>query len=150
MTKKFLIGIVKLVVYLVFVVALIYGTPKILAKALHTRYPLATITSGSMWPVLKVDDLILIKGIRGQEAEIGQIIVYQNAAQGFTIHRLIRKENGMLVTKGDANNAEDLPISEKDVIGRSLSIGSRPVRIPYLGIVAKMFGPRLKNFEMSL
>ena len=144
MVKKFFIGIAKLAVYLIFVVALIYFIPKILAKALHTPYPLATITSGSMWPVLKIDDLILMKGIRGQDAQVGQIIVYQNAAQGFTIHRLIRKENGMLVTKGDANDAEDPPISEKDVIGRAAYIGSSPVRIPYLGFIARQFGQRVR------
>ena len=147
MAKKFLIGAIKLVLYVAFVAAAIYFTPKILAKALHTQYPLATITSGSMWPVLKTDDLIVMRGISGSEAKIGQIIVYQNTAQGFTIHRLIRKEEGMLVTKGDANEAEDPPISEQDVIGRALYIGNNPVRIPYLGAIARQFGPELQKIQ---
>ena len=142
---RFLKGIIKLVFYIVFVAAAIYFTPKILSKALHTQYPLATITSGSMWPVLKTDDLIVMKGISGRDAEVGEIIVYQNTAQGFTIHRLIRKENGTLVTKGDANDAEDPPIEEKDVIGTILTIGTWPVHIPWLGVVARQFGPQLQN-----
>src|SRR3989338_1143126 len=109
MVKRLTIGLIKFAIYVAFVASAIYFTPKILAKAMHTEYPLATITSGSMWPALKVNDLILMKGVSGSEVEIGQIIVYQNASQGFTIHRLVRKENGMLVTKGDANEAEDSP-----------------------------------------
>ena len=147
MAKRFFVGIIKLVLYIAFVAAAIYFTPKILAKALHTQYPLATITSGSMWPVLKTDDLIVMKGISGQDAQIGQIIVYQNAAQGFTIHRLIRKENGMLVTKGDANDVEDPPIEEKDVIGTIVTIGKSPLRIPYLGFIARQFGPELQKIQ---
>src|SRR3989338_7538728 len=136
-------------IYVAFVASAIYFTPKILAKAMHTEYPLATITSGSMWPALKVNDLILMKGVSGSEVEIGQIIVYQNASQGFTIHRLVRKENGMLVTKGDANEAEDSPISEKDVIGRIVSIGTWQFHLPYLGIIARKLGPKIQELERS-
>ena len=149
MVKRLTIGLIKFAIYVAFVAAAIYFTPKILAKVLHTEYPLATITSGSMWPVLKVNDLILMKGVSGSEVEIGQIIVYQNASQGFTIHRLVRKENGMLVTKGDANEAEDSPISEKDVIGRIVSIGTWQFHLPYLGIIARKLGPKIQELERS-
>ena len=145
MAKRFFVGIIKLLLYIAFVAAAIYFTPKILAKALHTQYPLATITSGSMWPVLKTDDLIVMKGINGRDAEVGEIIVYQNTAQGFTIHRLMRKENGVLVTKGDANDVEDPPIEEKDVTGTIVTIGKWPLRIPYLGFIARQFGPKLRE-----
>jgi signal peptidase I len=147
MPKKLFIGIVKLVLYLAFVVAAVYYTPKILSKSLHTQYPLATITSGSMWPVLKVNDLILMKGMEGSQAQIGQIIIYQNT-QGFTIHRLIRKQNGMLVTQGDANDVEDAPIAESQVIGRVVYIfGSHPFRIPYLGVISRNIGPTIQELE---
>ncbi len=142
MFKKIFIKVVKVVLYIAFVVAAVYYTPKILAKALHTQYPLATITSGSMWPVLKVNDLILVKGITGKEAQIGQIIIYQNP-KGFTIHRLVRRQNGMLITKGDANNVEDTPVKDVDVIGRTVNIGKSPFRIPFLGMIARGLGPKL-------
>lgn len=145
--KKLLIGIGKIVLYLSFVAVLVYATPKLLSKVLRTPYPMATITSGSMWPALRVDDLILMQGVSGKDVKIGEIIVYQNASQGFTIHRLIRKEEGQLVTRGDANEAEDQPIAEADVIGRILTIGIWPVRIPYLGIIAREFGPQLQKIQ---
>ena len=145
MVNKIVKKIIQVVLYIIFVVLAIYFTPKILSKVLHTPYPLATITSGSMWPVLKTNDLIFMKGINGSETEIDQIIVYQNSQQGFTVHRLIRKENGMLVTKGDANSAEDIPIPPEDVIGRILYVGKKPLRVPYIGIIARILGPRI-NF----
>ena len=149
MLKKITINLVKLVLYLLFVAIAVYYTPKVLSKVLHTQYPLATITSGSMWPVLKTNDLIFMKGISGSQAEIGQIIIYQNS-KGFTIHRLIRKQNGKLVTKGDANNVEDAPISEADVVGRAVYIRKHPFRIPYLGAVARNLGPHIQNLEQKV
>jgi signal peptidase I len=148
MPKKIVIGLIKVVLYVVFVIAAVYYTPKILSKELHTQYPLATITSGSMWPVLKVNDLILMKGMSGSQAQVGQIIVYQNS-RGFTIHRLIRVEaNGMLVTQGDANDVEDAPIQPSQVVGRIVYVfGNHPFRIPYLGIISRNLGPTIQEIE---
>jgi signal peptidase I len=140
MTKK----VIKFVLYIVFLIAAVYYTPKILSRTLHTEYPLASITSGSMWPALKQNDLILVKGITGAEAEIGQIIIFKNP-KGFTIHRLIRKEKGKLITKGDANNVEDQAIEEEDVIGRVVYIKSKPFRIPKLGFIAQTLGSKLQQ-----
>lgn len=152
--KRILIGFLKIIVYLAFVVGAVYYTPRILAKTLNTPYPLATITSSSMWPALKVNDLILMKGAKGSEVEIGQIIIYKNQ-NGFTIHRLIRKDKPStalgtgvkLVTKGDANNIEDQPIEEKDVIGRAVYFRGKPFRIPKLGFIARSLGPKILEFQ---
>jgi signal peptidase I len=146
MTKRIAIGFLKLVLYVAFVATAVYFAPKILSKALNTPYPLAVITSGSMWPVLKTNDLVFMKGIEGSEAQIGQIIIYKNQ-NGFTIHRLIRKENGKLITQGDTNQVEDKPIEESDVIGRVLYIKNNPLRIPYIGALARSVGPKLTNLS---
>lgn len=144
MLKKIFIALLKITAYFAFVALAVYYTPRILSKILNTPYPLATITSGSMWPQLKVNDLIFMKGAKGREAEVGQIIIFKNQ-NGFTIHRLIRKEGNKLITKGDANNVEDSPITEDQVIGRTVNWGQKPLRIPYLGVIAKNLGPSLSN-----
>jgi signal peptidase I len=146
MFKRVFIGFIKVVLYLAFVAAAIYYTPKILSKELNTNFPLAAITSGSMWPVLKTNDLILMKGLAGADAQIGQIIVYKNS-KGFTIHRLIRRNGNMLVTRGDANDVDDQPITESQVIGRVVYIGKNPVRVPLLGAVARNLGPSIQKIE---
>ncbi len=155
MIIRFIKGIIKLVLYIAFVVILVIYTPRILSNVLDTEYPMATITSSSMWPILKQDDLILVKGVGGKDVEIGQIIIFQNP-KGFTIHRLIRREDdpdaadgagGMLVTKGDANSVEDQPIKEEDVIGRVVYIQDKPFRIPKAGLIARNLGPKINQIN---
>lgn len=135
-TKKFLKSFIGWVLYLGFLAGLIYGIPKGLSYALRTEYPMASITSGSMWPALKRGDLILVKGINDkEEIKEGDIIVYKNP-KGFTIHRVIKLNEDTLVTKGDANNVKDKPVKYEDVIGKLLTSNGKPVRIPFLGSVS--------------
>jgi len=121
------------ILYLALLAGLILGVPRGLAYFLETDYPMATITSGSMWPALKKGDLVLIKGIENKnEISLGDIIVYKNP-EGFTIHRVIEFNEDTLITKGDANNADDAPVSYEEIIGKALTMNNNPVRIPFLG-----------------
>lgn len=131
--KRTLINIAVWVLYIAILIALIYGTPKGLAYVLKTEYPMASITSGSMWPALKRGDLILIKGIEGKgDIKENDIIVYKNP-NGFTIHRVITLNENTVVTKGDANNVANSPIKYEEIIGKPLTIKDKPLRIPFLG-----------------
>ncbi len=124
------------VIYLAIVLGLVLGMPRFLSWALHTPYPMAAITSGSMWPVLKEGDLVFIQGILKEEIEVGDVIVYQNGARGgFTIHRVVELNETTLVTKGDANFTEDAPVEYENVVGRTLSLFGKYVRIPRLGSI---------------
>ena len=124
------------VLYIAFLISLVYGIPKGLAYILKTEHPMASITSGSMWPELKKGDLILIKGIQGKEdISIGDVVIYNNV-RGFTIHRVIRMNENSLVTKGDANNVEDSPIKYEEIIGKTLTINNKSFRIPFLGMIS--------------
>ncbi len=124
------------VFYIAILVGLVYAVPKGLAYALKTNYPMASITSGSMWPVLKKGDFILIKGIQSEnDIKVGDIIVYKNP-KGFTIHRIIEINGDTITTKGDANNVSDTPINFSDVIGKLFTIKDKPLRIPLLGMIS--------------
>lgn len=97
---------------------------------------MASITSGSMWPALKKGDFILIKGVQNQnEIKVGDIVVYKNP-KGFTIHRVVEIKDDMVTTKGDANNVNDAPINFSDIIGKPIYLGSKPLRIPFLGMIS--------------
>jgi signal peptidase I len=134
--KRILVGVAKLIAYLGIIAVLAIYTPKLLSKYLHTPYPMAAVTSNSMWPTLKAGDLVLMRGISGGEAKVGQIVIYQNE-KGFTIHRLIEKKDGKLITKGDANNISDPPILESEIVGRAVYFGDKPLRVPKLGKLAQ-------------
>lgn len=145
--KKWLRTLRGLVVYVLFVALLIWGLPKGLSRWLGTQYPMAAITSGSMWPALKVGDLILVQAVAPEALNVGDIVVYSNE-RGFTIHRIteVNPEDGMITTRGDANNVSDKPVKVTDVIGRTLTWSSgKPFRIPRLGFISIMMSKRIKN-----
>ncbi|MCK4592225.1 signal peptidase I [Candidatus Parcubacteria bacterium] len=125
-------SIVEILIYIIVVVGLVVGTPKALTYALGTEYPIASITSGSMWPELKQGDLIFIEYADKDSLAVGDIVVFKNE-KGFTIHRIIELNEDTLKTKGDANNVADAPIKYNEIVGRTLNWNSNPVRIPHLG-----------------
>lgn len=125
------------VFYVVIIGGIVFGLPKFLVWKLDTQYPMAAITSGSMWPVLKQGDMVFIKGIHSSEqVQVGDIIVFKNRTNGtLTIHRVV-KLGDKITTKGDANFSEDAPVDYKDVIGETLNWSeNKPVRIPKLGSI---------------
>jgi len=135
--KKLIKDIAGWVIYLAFLAGLVYGIPKGLAYVLKTPYPMAAITSGSMWPALKRGDLVLIKGVSAKnEIKVGDIIVYRNQI-GFTIHRVIEMREDTVITKGDANNVADSPVRYEEIVGKALSFGNgKVVKIPSLGSIS--------------
>lgn len=128
-------SLVSWAVYLAIIVGIVIGVPKFLTWYLDTDSPMAAITSGSMWPVLKQGDLVFIKGVHGKsDIAIGDIVVYQNEKNNtLTIHRVTEMNDDTLVTKGDANFTSDEPAQYSDVIGKTFNIGSKPARIPWMG-----------------
>ncbi|MCR4284246.1 MAG: signal peptidase I [Parcubacteria group bacterium] len=127
-------ALINLVIYSAIVFGIIFGFPKALSWYLDTPYPMAAITSGSMWPTLKEGYLIFIKSVPKEDLKIGDIIVYRNNL-GFTIHRIVKLSEDELITKGDANFQNDTPIKYGDVVGRTLTVFDKQVYIPYLGII---------------
>ncbi|MCD8364566.1 MAG: signal peptidase I [Clostridiales bacterium] len=92
-------------------------------------YGVAVVLSGSMEPVLSVDDLVLIK--KTQDVDVGDIIVFQSSGE-LIIHRVISIDAGTIQTQGDANNIADSPVDVSDVKGKLV------LSIPYIGKVVRV------------
>lgn len=136
--KKAIKTILEWTVYILVFALIVWGTPEALKKMLNSEYPIASVTSSSMWPALKKGDLILIKGTSGKnDIEIGDIVVYANE-KGFTIHRVIELKEDTFITKGDANNIKDKPIEYDKLIGKTLNFKNKPIRIPFLGKLSQI------------
>jgi signal peptidase I len=81
-------------------------------------------------------DIIVLKGVKPENIEIGDVVVF-SASQAYPIiHRVVdvKKGNGILFfsTKGDHNvmqTMDDVEINQDDIIGKAV------FRIPYLGWV---------------
>ena len=138
MMKKALKAGINFFIYVLIIGMVIFGLPKFLSWKLDTPYPMAAITSGSMWPALKEGDLVFIEGMRKpkEELSVGDVVVYRNRGGGtFTIHRVTELKERVLVTKGDANFEADAPVSYDDVIGRTLTLKGHFIRLPHLGSI---------------
>lgn len=135
-TKKIIRSAINAGTYVLIIAVVVFGLPKFLAWSLNTPYPMAAITSGSMWPVLKEGDLVFIQGVDRGDLKVGDVIVYRNKDNsGFTIHRIVELEPDELVTKGDANFTNDAPVKYESVVGRTYRIFGKYARLPYLGFV---------------
>ncbi|MBO0440007.1 signal peptidase I [Candidatus Enterococcus ikei] len=76
-------------------------------------------------------DVIIVKNIAGNEANVGDIITFRPSikSQAFLTHRVKEKLDQLgdvkgtyYITQGDANLAEDVPISENQVVGKKILV----------------------------
>ena len=88
----------------------------------------AVVLSGSMEPTLSVNDLVVVRAAEHYSKD--DIVVFQSGPE-LVIHRVVSVENDQLITRGDANDTEDPPISTELVKGRLILV------IPYVGLLIR-------------
>ncbi len=93
------------------------------------HYGIAAVMSGSMEPELSVNDLVIIR--ETDEVQVGDIIVFQSG-EILVIHRVIEIDEDTIITKGDANNMADSPITKTDIKG------VLAWQIPYAGNIVRI------------
>lgn len=115
--------------------------------ALGTKNPFYVVSSESMVPVLKVNDVLVVRdGVTWNDLKVGDIIVFnQPDGEGKVIvHRVAEiatDDNGNKVirTKGDANPGSipgtDYPITKEDYIGKVVYV------LPGVGYITKIISP---------
>lgn len=77
-------------------------------------YGSAVVLSGSMEPEISAGDFLIISE---QEAyEVGDVVVYQDGNMAIA-HRIVSISPNEIITRGDANNVEDDPITPRQIRG---------------------------------
>ncbi len=79
------------------------------------------VETGSMENNIHVGDYILI--FSSSDYNIGDIITFRKG-NGFITHRIVEKNGNSIVTRGDANNVNDEPISISDIVGKVIYRGA--------------------------
>jgi signal peptidase len=88
-------------------------------------FKLFTVQSGSMAPAIKTGSLVVVKS--APEYAVGDVITFKNAPAP-TTHRIESIEDGVITTKGDANDAPDSePVNANQIVGKVI------VSASYLG-----------------
>ncbi len=93
-------------------------------------YSVFSVATGSMEPVIKQNDVILVKS--QSEYDVEDIVTFKSD-NAYITHRIINKIGDSIVTKGDANNAKDVAITKNDIVGKVIHIYSN------LGVWQKVF-----------
>ncbi len=75
----------------------------------------AVVLSGSMEPVLSVDDLIVV--IAREDYQVDDVVVYQSGSV-LVVHRVVAVDGQTVTTKGDANPVADEPMDMAAVKGK--------------------------------
>jgi signal peptidase len=91
------------------------------------------VLSGSMEPVIHTGSLCYInEKVESTDIVTGDVIAF-NAGDATVVHRVIGvDENGHFITKGDANEVQDLaPVSSANFAGKQV------FAIPYMGYVSQ-------------
>ena len=93
-------------------------------------YTFFEVASGSMEPVLHINDVVFVK-ITKDNFKKGDIIAFY-AEDAIITHRIIFIDGDIITVKGDSNNVVDKPITTNQVIGKIVKV------FPELGIWKKV------------
>jgi signal peptidase len=129
--KKVLLAILIAIVAFLIVVASIMCWDKFVNKSPAPSvfgYAGLIVTTGSMSGTIEEGDMVVIK--QTDDYKIGDIVTYIREGESTpTTHRIVNYDGELYVTKGDANNAEDLVhISADEILGEVVTT------IPHVGL----------------
>lgn len=113
----------------ILILAAVIGSSLLLTVPKIFGYEIYNVVSGSMEPEIPVGSLILVAPVQPESVVEGDIIAFESADSVVT-HRVVenKKLEGELITKGDANEKEDIrPVPYAGVIG----LVER--HVPYMG-----------------
>lgn len=91
-------------------------------------FGMSVVLSGSMEPVLSVNDLVFV--LESDHYDVGDIVVYQDGS-ALVIHRIISVDGDEIITMGEANTAPDEPITVSAIKGKAIG------HIPFVGAVVR-------------
>jgi signal peptidase I len=109
------------------------------------------VLGASMFPWIRTGDLVFVRACSLEQAARGDVILFERDARLF-VHRVIRRgatrfgdgaaghvatSGNLLVTKGDALDATDAPVTRAEFLGRVIRVhrGNRHVDLESMGRV---------------
>ena len=144
-------GIVRDVIIVVVAVAVIWIGLQVYFGASNPFY---VVSSGSMYPELKMFDIIVITGHKAfDDVKVGDVIVFDRPRDHnkVIVHRVVAvvdDDPRTLRTKGDNNQSSipgtDFPITEKEYTGTVVHV------IPQVGYITKILQPPINYIIIAV
>ncbi len=82
-------------------------------------YSVFTVATGSMEPTISQNDIVIVK--KTNDIKVNDIVTYEKDGDYIT-HRVISMSDDTLVTKGDANNTNDISVPRSSLVGKVINI----------------------------
>ena len=128
-------------------IILIYNIILIIVSSINGKnfnilgYKAYVINTNSMEPTIKVGDIVIIKKVKSENLNEGDVITFSNQGEVIT-HRITQIEtigaDTRYITKGDNNNTEDtFKIRYNDIIGEEI------LTIPRLGKTVQILDSKI-------
>lgn len=138
--------IVKRIIEIIAII-LIYNIILIIISSINGKdfsilgYKAYIVNTNSMEPTIKVGDIVIIKKVKAEKLNQGDVITFIQEGEVIT-HRITKIEteekSTQYVTKGDNNNTEDtLKIKYEDIIGKEI------LTIPQLGKAMQLLDSKI-------
>ena len=123
----------KKILYRIFIVVVVFIIIVNIFSIFHASifgFRLYRIATGSMVPYLNINDYILVK--KSNDYKEGDVITY-TSGETYVTHRIVSITDENIVTKGDANNTMDEPITKDNIIGKVV------LKFGFLGFIIYLF-----------
>lgn len=135
-TISIILNILLLIITLILAILIYsYAQTKLFHKEYSNifGYSVFKVVTGSMADTINVGDVVFVK-IKKEKTDFykNDIIVFKQENSIIT-HRIVEIDGQNIITKGDANNTEDEPITREEVIGKVIKT------IPNIDIWKKVF-----------
>lgn len=133
-------GIIKKIIHLLAIVTYVFIIVYALVciPIIFGHYPVVVL-SGSMEPTYKVGSIIYYEQVESDELKKGDVITFNEKNNKMVSHRIVNIDNGLIETKGDANNVSDVnKIRFENVKGK---VGK--LCIPFIGYYIKFVNDNL-------
>ena len=129
------------IIVIIIAVCLALSVPKVFGVNSYT------VLTGSMVPSIPVGSVVYAKAADPASLAAGEVIVFYDGHTDIPItHRIIENDTarGQVVTKGDANETQDLmPIPYMNIVGRVC------LHIPILGYIASPLSSLMGKLAMA-
>ena len=149
---------------ILFLAALILILARFLSVWAGTPFPIDLVTSDSMSPELNKGDVVAWAPTEIEDIQVGDVVVFKSylswPEEKLLVHRVSdikhdSKGNIILQTKGDANKYVDqagphIPepyIREENLMGKTISIGQHPLKIPFVGNIGIWINDGVKSLS---
>lgn len=93
-------------------------------------YSMFEVVTGSMSGTIEINDYIIVKETK--DIKLKDIITFKEK-DSLVTHRVMEIKSDSIITKGDANNSEDVELKYEDVIGKVVYV------LPKGGVWKKVF-----------